>query len=62
VLDRGIEQLQDYDWIVVPARLFDNPTLRRLTFAQRFTGSQGFRGRAGSALAIYAVPKAPGRQ
>jgi len=62
VLDRGVHQLQDYDWIVVPARLFDNPTLRRLTFAQRFTGSQGFRGRGGSALAIYAVPKVPGRQ
>jgi len=62
VLDRGIEQLQDYDWVVVPGRLFDNPTVRRLGLAQRFNGSQGFGGRRGPTLAICTIPKLRGRQ
>jgi 4-amino-4-deoxy-L-arabinose transferase-like glycosyltransferase len=62
VLDGGVEQLQDYDWVVIPGRLFDNPTVRRLGFAQRFIGSQGFGGRRGSTIAICTIPKLRGRR
>jgi hypothetical protein len=62
VLDGGVERLQDYDWVVVPGRLLDHPTVRRLGFAQRFAGSQGFGGRRGSTFAICTIPKLRGRQ
>ena len=59
VLDGGIEQLSEYDWIVVPEPYFGNKTLRRLGFAQRFHASQGFGGSVGYDFEIYAVPRLP---
>jgi hypothetical protein len=56
-LDKGIDGVAGYDWVIVPEIHFGHPALRRLGFVKRIHAEQGFGGSQGHDYEIYRVPK-----